>query len=141
MQRRSLGVVVLGWALLGMAWAAEQPPLRIPGETVSAGQQYFVRYCSTCHGVTGRGDGPAAPALRTPPADLTRIAQRHGRRFPAAEIAAYIDGRTVVPAHGSRAMPIWGERFGEMAGGGSVGEEVVRGNLLVLIEYLQSLQQ
>jgi hypothetical protein len=28
-----------------------------------------------------------------------------------------------------------------MVGGGSVGEEVVRGNLLVLIEYLQSLQQ
>jgi len=123
-----------------MALAAEQPP-RIPGETVSAGQQYFVRYCSACHGVTGWGDGPVAPSLRTPPADLTRMAQRHGGRFPAAEIAAYIDGRTVVPAHGSREMPIWGERFGEMAGGGSVGEEVVGGNLLVLIEYLQSLQQ
>jgi hypothetical protein len=38
-------------------------------------------------------------------------------------------------------MPIWGERFGEMGGGGSIGEEVVRGNLLVLIEYLQSIQQ
>ena len=108
---------------------------------MSAGQHYFVRYCSACHGVGGRGDGPAAPALRTPPADLTRIAQRRGGRFPVAEIAAYIDGRTVVPAHGSREMPIWGERFGEMVGGGSVGEEVVRGNLLVLMEYLQSLQQ
>jgi hypothetical protein len=37
-------------------------------------------------------------------------------------------------------MPIWGERFGETVGSGSVGEEVVRGNLLVLIEYLQSIQ-
>jgi mono/diheme cytochrome c family protein len=108
---------------------------------MSAGQQYFVRYCSACHGVTGRGDGPAAPALRTPPADLTRIAQRRGGRFPTAEMAAVIDGRTVVPAHGSREMPVWGERFGEMGGGGSVGEEVVRGNLLVLIEYLQAIQQ
>ena len=108
---------------------------------MSAGQQYFVRYCSACHGMTGRGDGPAAPALRTPPADLTRLAQRRGGHFPVAEIAAFIDGRTVVPAHGSREMPVWGERFGEMGGGGSVGEEVVRGNLLVLIEYLQSIQQ
>jgi hypothetical protein len=58
-----------------------------------------------------------------------------------AEIAASIDGRTVVSAHGSREMPIWGERFGEMGGGGSIGEEVVRGNLLVLMEYLQSIQQ
>jgi hypothetical protein len=89
----------------------------------------------------GRGDGAAAPALRMPPADLTRIAQRRGGSFPVAEIAALIDGRTIVPAHGSREMPIWGERFGEMGGGGSIGEEVVRGNLLVLMEYLQSIQQ
>jgi mono/diheme cytochrome c family protein len=141
MQRFGFGMVVVWWTLLGMALAAAQQPRRIPGETVSAGQQYFVRYCSACHGLAGRGDGPAAPALRTPPADVTRIAQRRGGHFPTAEIAAYIDGRTVVPAHGSREMPIWGERFGEMVGGGSVGEEVVRGNLLVLIEYLQAIQQ
>jgi mono/diheme cytochrome c family protein len=142
MQWCSLGAVVLGWTLLGVALAtAQQPPAPIPGETVSAGRQYFVRYCSACHGVAGRGDGPAAAALRTPPADLTRIAHRRGGHFPMAEIAAYIDGRTIVPAHGSREMPIWGERFGEMGGGGSIGEEVVRGNLLVLIEYLQSIQQ
>src|SRR6266567_262739 len=140
MQWGGLGGVVLGWILLGVALATAQPP-PIPGETIRAGQQYVVRSCSACHGVAGRGAGPAAPALRTPPADLTRLAQRRGGPFPAAEIAASIDGRTVVPAHGSREMPIWGERFGAMGGGGSVGEEVVRGNLLVLIEYLQSIQQ
>ena len=89
----------------------------------------------------GRGDGPAASVLQPPPADLTRITQRHDGLFPVAEITALIDGRTVIPAHGSREMPIWGERFGEMVGGGSLGEEVVRGNLLVLIEYLQAIQQ
>ena len=46
-----------------------------------------------------------------------------------------------MPAHGSREMPIWGERFREMGGGGAVGEEVVRGNLLILIEYLQTIQR
>ena len=137
----SLSSGVVGCLLVGVTLVAAQPPPPIPGATMSAGQQYFVRYCSACHGVTGHGDGPAAPALRTPPADLTRIAQRRGGRFPAAEMAAVIDGRTVVPAHGSREMPVWGERFGEMGGGGSVGEEVVRGNLLVLIEYLQAIQQ
>ena len=141
MQQLGFSIGVLGWILLGIALAAEQQLPRIPRETMRAGQQYFVRYCSACHGMTGHGDGPAAPALRTPPADLTRLAQRRGGQFPVAEIAAYIDGRTVVPAHGSREMPIWGERFAEMGGGGSVGEEVVRGNLLVLIEYLQTIQQ
>src|SRR5689334_13664290 len=77
----SLGSGVLGCLLVGMTLGAAQPPPSIPGATMSAGQQYFVRYCSACHGMTGRGDGPAAPALRTPPADLTRIAQRLGRRW------------------------------------------------------------
>jgi mono/diheme cytochrome c family protein len=113
MQRYSRGVVVLWWILLGMSLAAAQQPPPIPGATVSAGQQYFVRYCSACHGMTGRGDGPTAPVLRTAPADLTRIAHRRGGHFPVAEVAAFIAGRTVVPAHGSREMPIWGARFGE----------------------------
>src|SRR5262249_58025934 len=119
--------------------AEERGPLP-PGAAMSAGQKSFLRSCSACQGEPGRGDGPAA-ALRTPPADLTRIAQRHGGQFPVADIAAFIDGRTAVPAHGSREMPVWGERFGEMGGGASVGEEAVRGHLLVLIEYLQSLQR
>jgi hypothetical protein len=38
-------------------------------------------------------------------------------------------------------MPVWGERFGEQVGGGSLGEEVVRGNLLILVNYLQSIQR
>jgi len=71
---------------------------------------------------------------------LARLRRRRAKPFPVAEVTAVIDGRTVIPAHGSREMPIWGERFGEMGGGGSVGEEVVRGNLLVLIEYLQAIQ-
>jgi len=141
MQRWYLSIMVLWWVLLSLPLAAEETPPLIPGATPSAGQQYFQRYCSACHGLNGRGDGPAAPALQPPPADLTRIAQRRGGHFPVAEIAAFIDGRTVMPAHGSREMPIWGERFGEMGGSGSVGEEVVRGNLLILIEYLQSIQR
>ena len=108
---------------------------------MSAGRQYFVRYCSSCHGLEGRGDGPTVAALRAPPADLTRIAQRRGGTFPTAEIAAYIDGRTSVPAHGSREMPVWGERFGEMVGVSGISDEVVRGNVLVLIEYLKTLQR
>jgi mono/diheme cytochrome c family protein len=110
------------------------------GNMAGMGGRLFVKYCSACHGMDGRGHGPVAPALRTPPADLTRIAWRRRGQFPVAEIAATIDGRADVRAHGSRDMPVWGERFSEQVGGGSLGEEVVRGNLLVLIEYLRSIQ-
>ena len=123
-----------------MALAAEPPPLS-PAEMVHVGYRYFVRSCSACHRAEGRGDGPAASALQSPPADLTRIAQRRGGHFPVAEITAFIDGRIGVPAHGSRDMPVWGERFGEIVGHDVLGEAVVHSHLQLLITYLQAIQQ
>lgn len=129
------------WILIALA-IVMAPGTRVRAQHAeTAGRQFFERYCSACHGMDGKGHGPVASALRTPPADLTQIAKRRGGKFPVAEIAAYIDGRTEVRAHGSRDMPVWGERFSEQVGSGSLGEEVVRGNLLILIQYLQSLQQ
>jgi hypothetical protein len=61
--------------------------------------------------------------------------------FPVDEVAAAIDARTAIPAHGSREMPIWGVRFGEMAGGGPAGEAVVQEVLRILLDYLQAIQQ
>ena len=124
---------VVWWLLLGMVLAAAQPR-SIPTEDVRVGHQYFVQYCSAGHGVEGRGDGPAASALQPPPADLTRIARRRGGHFPVAEIRAYIDGRIGVPAHGRRDMPVWGERFEEMVGGGSLGEAVARSHMAIFAQ-------
>jgi mono/diheme cytochrome c family protein len=139
MQRYGLGLVVGWWLLQALALAAEPPP-RLD-EAVRLGHQYFDRYCSACHGVEGHGDGPAATALQPRPADLTRIAQRRGGQFPAPEVAAYIDGRTWVPAHGQREMPVWGERFKEMLEGDALGEFVARSHVWFLLQYLQSIQQ
>jgi mono/diheme cytochrome c family protein len=129
------------WLLLGMTLAVEQQRPILPGTAASEGQRLFARFCAACHGVNGHGDGPAAPALQPPPADLTRIAQRRDGRFPTAEIAAYIDGRTIIPAHGSREMPIWGVYIGERAGGGQTAEEAIHNMLSALLEYLQAIQR
>ncbi len=115
----------------------EEPSLLL----VESGRANFERYCVSCHGTGGRGDGPVAGSLTPPPADLTRIAARRGGVFPAAEIAAYVDGRTDVSAHGSRSMPVWGRRFGAPIAPDSTAEEAVRGHLLVLVEYLKTLQR
>jgi len=108
---------------------------------VEQGRADFQQFCVSCHGVGGRGDGPAAPALRKPPADLTGIAARRGGEFPDAEIATYIDGRFAIAAHGSRAMPIWGVHLGEEMAQSDFREEVVRGRIVSLIDYLKTIQE
>lgn len=67
--------------------------------------------CLPCHGVDGRGDGPLASTLKDAPKDLTQIARENGGIFPAARVAAMIDGRADVQAHGMREMPVWGDRY------------------------------
>ena len=105
------------------------------------GAPLFQRYCVACHGTGGRGDGPAAKALVTPPADLTTLAARRGGKFPTSEIAQFIDGRFEVSAHGSREMPVWGQRFGADVPDAGVGESIARGNIATLVEYLKSIQR
>ncbi len=42
----------------------------IPAETLNAGRTGYMRYCRTCHGVDGDGQGPTGRALRPPPRDF-----------------------------------------------------------------------
>jgi mono/diheme cytochrome c family protein len=105
------------------------------------GRELFARYCAACHGVAARGDGPAAPALSRPPADLTAIAARRGGRFPDAEIGGWIDGRFESPAHGTREMPVWGVQLRSELPPSGLEEEIVRGQIEMLVEYLRSIQR
>jgi mono/diheme cytochrome c family protein len=119
------------------------PPVHAAGPNpmlAEVGREEFVRYCASCHGLDARGGGPAATSLRTPPADLTRIAARRGGDFPADEVAAWIDGRLVPGAHGTREMPVWGVRFSEGLPPEPLTQDLVRGRIVVLVEYLESIQ-
>lgn len=105
------------------------------------GRGTFQRYCSSCHGAEGKGDGPIAKVLRTPPADLTLIAKRRGGTFADDEVSKFIDGRNDIAAHGPRDMPVWGRRFAQRIAEDTTEDEVARGQLLLLVEYLKSIQK
>lgn len=79
----------------------------------ATGQQLYLRYCASCHGTSGRGDGPLAASLSPAPADLTRLASRSGAKFDEAGVMMAIDGRHAVAQHGPRDMPVWGAVFAE----------------------------
>lgn len=103
------------------------------------GAELYQRFCASCHGVRGLGDGPVANSLKGMVPNLTRISRRHGGVFPADQVRRIIDGRAVQPPHGSREMPVWGYEFGraasDQASAASADELVTR-----LLEYLRSMQ-
>jgi mono/diheme cytochrome c family protein len=102
------GLVVLA---MGVAGASQEKPqivtTRPPVTDVSDGPGMFKAYCASCHGINGKGNGPAAKALKTAPADLTKISERNDGKFPDAKVRRYIEGLDEVAAHGSRDMPVW----------------------------------
>ena len=106
----------------------------------AAGREEYLQYCASCHGPEAKGDGPLAEDLSVPPADLTHISTRHGGVFPEAMMAEVIDGRRRVRGHGPANMPVWGHRFNVETGTRPAGDLAVRGRMLLLIEYLRSIQ-
>ncbi len=126
---------------VAIALAVSSPGAR--GEDLSTydGPSLYKVYCASCHGSSGRGDGPVASSLKGEVPDLTRIARRQGH-FPAERIRSIIDGRTTVPPHGTREMPVWGHEFRAAATGGAKVEPESAADRLVdlLVEYLRSIQ-
>jgi len=85
------------------------PPLIL--ESIAGGDS-FEFYCASCHGKTGKGDGPTAPALKTRPTDLASLARRNGGAFPKDRVLAVVTGTgRPIAAHGSTDMPVWGQIF------------------------------
>jgi mono/diheme cytochrome c family protein len=103
----------------------------------NSGKEMFNSYCAVCHGKDGKGDGPAASALKTPPIDLTALAQKNGGKYPAAHVAAVIKGQATTPSHGSQDMPVWGPLFSSISQG---HEGQVQQRITNLVTYIDSLQ-
>lgn len=108
----------------------------------SSGRAVFVKSCSACHGVTGRGDGPLVAELELKPADLTKIAARRDGLWPMVEVMSIIDGyhRRTLPRE---KMPI----FGDLAEGKLVLFDAGDGRkiptpvkLIAVANYLETIQ-
>jgi mono/diheme cytochrome c family protein len=102
------------------------------------GSQLFRTYCATCHGSTGRGNGPIADLLRRTPPDLTRFTARNGGVFPSERVYRIIDGRDVA-SHGDRDMPVWGDAF--KRGRGDSSDESVKARIDAIVRYLAGIQE
>ena len=120
-----------------LAAAALLLPLSVQAAepAASTGKALYQRYCASCHGTTGRGDGPVAGVLVSPPTDLTRV------RTDVPELMSQIDGRRAIRAHGTAAMPVWGHVFEQ-----AKTDELHKGRatllqVQILAEHVRGLQR
>ncbi len=114
---------------------------------MTTGQLEYRDYCASCHGLSGKGDGPVAGALSKAPGDLTLLSRKHGGKFPARHVYRTIDGRDLIPSHDAREMPVWGQVFrlrqGCLSGSGGppLTDQEIKARINPLVEYVRSLQE
>ena len=105
---------------------------------VASGKQTYRDYCAACHGANGKGMGPVASELKTPPSDLTKLAKRHGGKFPEDYVAGVVRLGKPLGAHGSSDMPVWGPVFLVRDG---FNEAALQKRIKNLCAYLATLQE
>ena len=134
-----IGVVmtVAAVAAGGQRSTADTPPSLANPSLV--GSDTYAFYCAPCHGKDGKGGGPVASALKTPPADLTRLAARNGGVFPKDRVRLFVTNgeRAAVAAHGTSAMPIWGPTFRAL----ETSDKLVSVRIFNVVTYLESIQK
>ena len=138
MTKTAQSIVVVATFVATMSVPLAAGPLQQVGR-LPEGEQLFKGYCASCHGLTGQGDGPAAPALKTAPPDLTSIARRNGGTFPRAQLVRLIEeGAPAVTAHGSKEMPVWGPIFSGLAIGSYKPTGLRVEDVVAFLESIQS---
>lgn len=138
-------IAALAVAAGGPVWAAEKKG----GHDL--GKSEYMNSCAVCHGVNGKVEGPEVAAiefLKTKPTDLSTLSRRNGGVFPFDRVYAIIDGRQMVSGHGTRDMPIWGQRYSQEKAKAEEYyfdmpydmEMYARSRILAIIDYINRIQ-
>ena len=109
----------------------------IKATSPASGHEMYTSYCAVCHGTDGKGGGPAASALKTPPTNLTLLSKNNGGKYPSLKVTSSIQGESALPAHGSKEMPVWGTLFRSISGG---HDAEVQQRVANLNKYVESIQ-
>jgi len=96
----------------------------------------YAKCCAVCHGLTGKGDGPVAPAFKHPPTNLSLLAKNNCGKFPTVRVTSTLSlDNANVQARGNIHMPAWNNVFRQMDGG-----SIPWLRIAVLADYLKTLQ-
>ena len=110
---------------------------RQPKPDYNSGEYLYRTHCVSCHGPTGRGDGPAASTFRRPLSDLSTLALRAGGEFPRADVTRVVDGQQKTTGHAPGDMPEWGRVLRALEG----DDRTARRQIDAIVTYVESLQR
>jgi len=134
-------VAVIAIALLAAMSYADQTTKKViipvTKTNPTDGKQMYASYCAPCHGTDARGSGPVAPAMKTPPSDLTLLSRMNHGKYPSAHVMSVLQSGTDIPSHGNTGMPVWGPILANMNQTQS-HESLLR--MSNLSRYLESMQ-
>lgn len=136
MYDRKLARIVIPIAICLIVTSAFADQDEIPRAVVEDGRHAYQSICASCHGESGKGDGPLAAELTAKPIDLTQIAREHAGQFPFWYVFKTIDGRLIPRFHGGPEMPVWGARSESIYGAGPTREW-----MLAVTFYIESIQE
>lgn len=109
-------------------------------DILESGRQSYIESCAFCHGDDARGFGIVSATLEKQPADLTQLKKKYDGVFPWRAVYRTVDGREMPGAHGSREMPIFGDRWSADLPP-EYADYYVRGRILEILLYLDSIQE
>ena len=133
---------LLATAAFGIAQTNTQvKEVPVTPTSAASGKQMYTTYCAVCHGADGRGNGPAAVALKVQPPNLAQLAKDNGGKFPGTHIYSVLEFGTTMPAHGTKDMPIWGPTLRSLDLGHPAPDMQEHQRLANLTNYLKTLQQ
>jgi mono/diheme cytochrome c family protein len=146
MSRFGSFALLAGLASIALSAAAQQPAptvhdVPIQQTPIDSGQKMFTAYCAVCHGADGTGNGPAAKALKIPPANLTLLSQKNLGVFPAKHVESVLQFGVQNPAHGTAEMPIWGNLMLTLHPSSQDAAALVNQRIFNLTEYLKKIQK
>ncbi|HEX7518140.1 MAG TPA: c-type cytochrome [Chthoniobacterales bacterium] len=77
---------------------AKKNPVPADATSIARGKTVFVAECVTCHGTSGKGDGPQAKDLEKNPGNLTKLQGQS----PGALFWKVTEGRKPMPSLGQK---------------------------------------
>jgi mono/diheme cytochrome c family protein len=135
---QTLLIALLSVGVCATANAQQKTIREVPARMTNSieGVDLYREYCAVCHGVSGKGDGPAAAATKKHPTDLTQLARKNSGKFPTLAVQTSIRGNNSIVEHGTGEMPVWGSIFSRSGQQKDLGDM----RLMGLVKYVEQLQ-